>query len=168
MSRERLIVVGGVAAGLSAASQARRRNHEMEIRVYEKGPDISYSACGLPYFVGGLVSDADTLRVHPPEFFREERDVQVFTHHEVVEISTSRRRVSVLAPGGGSPEDIYYDRLVLATGAEPAWPEIPGAGLKGVFNVNDLRSTVALKQHLASNSPSQAVIVGGGYIGLEM
>ena len=167
MSRERLIVVGGVAAGLSAASQARRRNHEMEIRVYERGPDISYSACGLPYFVGGLVPDADTLRVHSPEFFRTERGIDVFTHHEVVEISTSRRRVSVVAPGG-SPEDVYFDHLVLATGAEPAWPEIPGTGLKGVFHVNDLRSAIALKQHLESTTVQKAVIVGGGYIGLEM
>src|SRR5271170_5827945 len=103
MSRERLIVVGGVAAGLSAASQARRRNHELEIRVYEKGPDISYSACGLPYFVGGVVPDADTLRVHSPDFFRTERGIDVSTHHEVVEVSTSRRRIAVLAPGGGSP-----------------------------------------------------------------
>ena len=168
MSRERLIVVGGVAAGLSAASQARRRNHEMEIRVYEKGADISYSACGLPYFVGGLVPDADSLRVHSSEFFRAERDIDVFTHHEVVEISTSRRRASVVTPRGGSPEDIHYDHLVLATGAAPAWPEIPDTGLKGVFHVNDLQSTVALKQHLASTSVSKAVIVGGGYIGLEM
>ncbi|HXJ96215.1 MAG TPA: FAD-dependent oxidoreductase [Terriglobia bacterium] len=168
MSRERLIVVGGNAAGLSAASQARRRNHEMEIRVYEKGPDVSYSACGLPYFVGGLVPDADTLRVHSPEFFHTEREIDVFTHHEVLEISTSRRRVSVLAPGGGTPEEVYFDRLVLATGAEPAWPEIPGTELRGVFHVNDLQSAVALKQHLSAASVSKAVIVGGGYIGLEM
>lgn len=168
MSRERLIVVGGVAAGLSAASQARRRNHEMEVRVYEKGPDISYSACGLPYFVSGLVPDAETLRVHSPEFFSTKRGIDVFTHHEVVEISTSSRSVSVLAPGGGSPEDVHYDHLVLATGAEPAWREIPGTGLKGVFHVNDLQSTLALKQHLKSASVSKTVIVGGGYIGLEM
>jgi CoA-dependent NAD(P)H sulfur oxidoreductase len=168
MSRERLIVIGGVAAGLSAASQARRRNHEMEIRVYEKGPDISYSACGLPYFVSGLVPDADTLRVHSPDFFRTERSIDVFTHHEVVEISTSRRRVSVVAPGGGGPEEVYYDHLIIATGAEPVWPEISGTDLKGVFNVNDLQSTVALKKHLAATSVSKAVIVGGGYIGLEM
>lgn len=167
MSRERLIVVGGVAAGLSAASQARRR-HEMEIRVYEKGPDISYSACGLPYFVSGVVPDANTLRVHSPDFFHSERSIDVFTHHEVVEISTSRRRVSALAPGGGNPEEVYYDHLILATGAEPVWPGIPGTGLKGVFHVNDLQSTVALKQHLAATSVSKAVIVGGGYIGLEM
>jgi NADPH-dependent 2,4-dienoyl-CoA reductase/sulfur reductase-like enzyme len=140
----------------------------MEIRVYEKGPDISYSVCGLPYFVGGLVPDADTLRVHSPDFFRAERGIDVFNHHEVVQISTSRRRISVLEPGAGSPEDVHYDHLVLATGAEPAWPEISGTGLKGVFHVNDLPSTIALKQYLESGSVRKVVIVGGGYIGLEM
>src|SRR5579863_7527403 len=108
MARERLVVIGGVAAGLSAASQARRLNRWMEIRVYEKGPDISYSACGLPYYIEGLVADSDALRVHSPDFFRTEREIDVLTHHEAVEISTSRRRISVLAPGR-SPQEVAYD-----------------------------------------------------------
>ena len=168
MSRERLVVIGGVAAGLSAASQARRLSRWLEIRVYEKGPDISYSACGLPYFVEGLVPDADSLRVHSPEFFRTEREIDVLTEHEVVEISASRRRVTVVTPGGAAPEGVPYDHLVIATGAEPAWPDIEGADLGGVFHVNNLQSTLALKQHLTSGSVRRAVIVGGGYIGLEM
>ena len=168
MNRERLIVVGGVAAGLSAASEARRRNREMEIRVYEKGPDISYSNCGLPYFVGGQVKDADSLRIHSPAFFHSERDIDVLVNHEVVEIAAGRRRVTVLGPGGSSPEEVSYDHLVIATGAEPAWPEIPGLDLGGVFHVNDLQSTLALKRYLDSESVRRAVIIGGGYIGLEM
>ena len=167
MARERLIVMGGVAAGLSAASEARRRNRWMEIRVYEKGPDISYSNCGLPYYIEGLVPDADGLRIHSPEFFRTERDIEVLTHHEVIEISTGRRRVTVLAPGG-APEEVPYDRLVIATGAEPAPAEIDGLSLDGVFNVNTLESTLALKRYLESTEVRRAVIVGGGYIGLEM
>ena len=168
MARERLLVIGGVAAGLSAASQARRLNRWMDIRVYEKGSDISYSACGLPYYVEGLVQDAESLRVHSPDFFRTERDISVQTHHEVIEISTSRRRISVLAPGGGSPQDVPYDHLVIATGAEPAEPGIQGLNLRGVFQVNDLRSTVALKQYLESANVRRTAIIGGGYIGLEM
>src|SRR5215469_13295420 len=101
MARERLVVIGGVAAGLSAASQARRLNHWLDILVYERGPDISYSACGLPYYIEGLVPDADSLRIHSPDFFRAEREIDVLTNHEVVEISTSRRRIAVVAPGGG-------------------------------------------------------------------
>jgi len=168
MARDRLVVIGGVAAGLSAASQARRRNRWMEIRVYERGADISYSACGLPYYIEGLVQDAGALRVHSVEFFRAERNIEVLTHHEVVEISTSRRRLSVLAPGGARPENVPYDQLVIATGAEPAAPDIQGLSLRGVFHVNDLRSTIALKQHLVSANVRHAGIVGGGYIGLEM
>lgn len=168
MSRERLVVVGGVAAGLSAASAARRRNREMEIRVYEKGPDISYSNCGLPYFVGGQVKDANSLRIHSPEFFHSERNIDVLVNHEVVEIAAGRRRISVVAGGGSGPEEVPYDHLVIATGAEPAWPAIPGLDLAGVFHVNDLQSTVALKQYLDSASVRKAAIIGGGYIGLEM
>ncbi len=167
MARERLIVIGGVAAGLSAASQARRQNRWMEIRVYEKGPDISYSNCGLPYYIEGLVPHEDGLRIHSPDFFRVEREIDVLTHHEVIEISTSRRRVTVLAPGG-APEEVAYDRLVIATGAEPAPSGIEGLSLGGVFNVNTLQSTIALKRHLESADARRAVIIGGGYIGLEM
>ncbi|HKS94697.1 MAG TPA: FAD-dependent oxidoreductase, partial [Terriglobia bacterium] len=116
MRAERLITVGGVAAGLSAASRARRRAPHLEIIVYEKGPDISYSACGLPYFIGGQVVDADALRVYSPEFFRTQRNIQVLTGHEVTELSTSRRSVTVVPPGGGALEEVHYDRLVLATG----------------------------------------------------
>lgn len=167
MARERLIVIGGVAAGLSAASAARRQNRWMEIRVYEKGPDISYSNCGLPYYIEGLVPDADGLRIHSPEFFRTERDIDVLTHHDVIEISTSRRRVTVLEPGS-APEEVPYDRLVIATGAEPAPGEIEGISLGGVFHVNTLQSTIALKRYLESTDARRAVIIGGGYIGLEM
>jgi NADPH-dependent 2,4-dienoyl-CoA reductase/sulfur reductase-like enzyme len=168
MARERLIVVGGVAAGLSAASEARRRSPFMEVRVYEKGPDISYSACGLPYFIGGQVRDSGALLVHPPQFFRDERDIEIFTNHEVVELSAHRHRVTVLAPGGAPPEEIAYNHLVLATGAEPARPAIEGLDLRGVFNVNSLQSTLALKRHLESGRAHRAAIIGGGYIGLEM
>lgn len=168
MRAERLITVGGVAAGLSAASRARRRAPHLEIIVYEKGPDISYSACGLPYFIGGQVVDADALRVYSPEFFRTQRNIQVLTGHEVTELSTSRRSVTVVPPGGGALEEVHYDRLVLATGAAPARPSIPGLDLAGVFDVNTLQSTLSLQRALDSADPRRAVIIGGGYIGLEM
>ncbi|HUI42946.1 MAG TPA: FAD-dependent oxidoreductase [Terriglobia bacterium] len=168
MARERLIVIGGVAAGLSAASEARRRNPSLEIRVYEAGPDISYSACGLPYFVGGQVREAGSLRVHTPEFFRSERNIDVLTNHEAVELSAHRRCVTVLAPGGAAPDEVPYDHLVLSTGARPARPDLHGLDLGGVFHVHSLQSTLALKRHLDSGQARRAVIVGGGYIGLEM
>jgi CoA-dependent NAD(P)H sulfur oxidoreductase len=167
MKSERLVVVGGVAAGLAAASRARRVNPRLEILVYEKGPDISYSACGLPHFISGLVSDADSLRVYSPEFFLTRRNIQVLTQHEVTEISVGRRRVTV-SPRGGGLEEIHYDHLVISTGAEPARPAIPGIDLSGIFHVNDLQTTVALKTFLESGRPRKAAIVGAGYMGLEM
>jgi len=165
---ERLIVIGGVAAGLSAASRARRVNPWLEIVVYEKGPDISYSACGLPYFIGGSVPQADSLRVYSPEFFQNQRNIRVLTGHEVTEINTSRHRVTVIPPGGAAPEEPHYDHLLIATGAEPARPKIQGFDRRGVFHVNDLQSTLALQRYLEVERPRRAVIVGGGYIGLEM
>ena len=167
MPAERLIVIGGVAAGLSAASQARRVDPRLEIWVYERGPDISYSACGLPYLLSGRAGSADALRVYSPEFFHARRNIRVLPNHEVTEVSTGRRRLSVIPPGGGL-EDVHYDRLVLATGAEPARPEAPGANLAGIFHVNDLASTLRLKQFLETERPRAAVVAGGGYIGLEM
>jgi CoA-dependent NAD(P)H sulfur oxidoreductase len=168
MVSERLVVVGGVAAGLSAASRARRVNPHLEIQVYEKGPDISYSACGLPYFIAGQVREADALRVYSPEFFRTRRNIQVLINHEVTEISPPRRRITVIPPEGGDIQEVHYDRLVIATGAEPARPSIPGLDLRGVFHVNDLQSTLALKRFLQAERPRTAAIIGGGYIGLEM
>jgi CoA-dependent NAD(P)H sulfur oxidoreductase len=166
MFSERLVVVGGVAAGLSAASAARRANPRLEIVVYEKGPDISYSACGLPYFISGAVRQADDLRVYSPEFFRERRNIQVLTHHEVGEISPSRHRATV-AGAGGRETEVHYDHLILATGAEPDRPEIPGIDLPGVFHLNDLQSALALRRFLEAERPAKTVIIGGGYIGLE-
>ncbi|HET7840761.1 MAG TPA: FAD-dependent oxidoreductase, partial [Terriglobia bacterium] len=167
MNSERLVVIGGVAAGLAAASRARRVNPRMEILVFEKGPDISYSACGLPHFIAGLVPDADALRVYSPEFFQTRRNIQVFTGREVTELSVGRRRVTVAVRGAGL-EEIHYDRLVISTGAEPARPAIPGLDLRGVFHVNDLQATIALMKHLETARPRKAAIIGAGYIGLEM
>jgi CoA-dependent NAD(P)H sulfur oxidoreductase len=167
MNSDRLVVIGGVAAGLAAASRARRVNPRMEILVFEKGPDISYSACGLPHFISGLVPDADALRVYSPEFFLTRRNIHVHTQHEVTEISPGRRRVTVAKRGSGL-EEVHYDRLMVSTGAEPARPAIPGLDLRGVFHVNDLQATLGLKKHLETVRPRKAAIIGAGYIGLEM
>ncbi len=169
-------MVGGVAAGLSAASQARRVSPELEIRVYEKGADISYSACGLPYFIAGQVADADSLRVHSPEFFYSKRNIRVYTGHEVTSLSPGRRRVTVTQSSGQAsgqasgqgPAEVEYDRLILATGAEPVIPAIPGVDLRGVFHVNTLESTLALERFLQESRPRTAAVIGTGYIGLEM
>lgn len=157
-----------MAAGLSAASRARRVNPSLEILVYEKGPDISYSACGLPNLIAGVVNDPDALRIYSPEVFRAQRNIQVLTGHEVTELSPGHRNITIIPPGGGSLMEVHYDRLVLATGAEPARPAVPGIDLGGVFHVSNLQSTLALRQYLKTYRIRTAVIMGGGYIGLEM
>jgi NADPH-dependent 2,4-dienoyl-CoA reductase/sulfur reductase-like enzyme len=156
----RLVVIGGVAAGLSAAARARRLDKSLEIVVLEKGGTISYSACGLPYYVEGRVRSADRLIVHTPEYFHRERNITVRTGANVASISHGRREVAL---AGG--ERVHYDRLVIATGARPRKPEIPSAA--NVFMLHTLEDAERLKSHIAGQRPKRAVVIGAGYIGLE-
>lgn len=165
MPRERLVVIGGVAAGMSAASRARRQNAQLEIIVLEKGEHVSYGTCGLPYYLSGQVADWKNLIVYTPDFFREKRDIDVRLNHEAVEIEPGRKTVHALR-SGSQPVALPYDKLVIATGGAPAL-EIPGASLPGVFTCNDLAGTIRLREFLDRERPARAVIVGSGYIGLE-
>ncbi len=166
MPPERLIVIGGVAAGMSAASRARKRNPELEIIVLEKGQHISYGTCGLPYLLSGQVSDPRELIVYPPEFFREKRNIDVRLGHEVIEVEPGRKIVHVLERSM-RPHALHYDKLVISTGGAPA-QKILGAELAGVFTCNDLEGTLRLREFLEEKRPKRAVIVGSGYIGLEV
>lgn len=165
MARERLLVIGGVAAGMSAASRARRLNSQFEIVVLEKGEHVSYGACGLPYYLSGQIADWKDLIVYTPEYFREKRDIDVRLHHEATEIVPGRKLVHALGPGS-EPVPFGYDKLVIATGGAPTL-KIPGADLYGVFTCNDLAGTIRLRQFLDEKRPGRAVIVGAGYIALE-
>ena len=155
----RLLVIGGVAAGLSAASRARRIDPGLEIVVLEKGPDISYGACGLPYYLEGRVRRAADLTVYTPEYFRKERNIQVRTGARVVSISHPRREVNL------GPERVHYDRLVIATGARPR--SLALAGAAHAFTLHTLEDAERLKVYLRDRKPQRAVVIGAGYIGLE-
>jgi NADPH-dependent 2,4-dienoyl-CoA reductase/sulfur reductase-like enzyme len=157
----RLVVIGGVAAGLSAASSARRADPSAEITVFEKGGSISYSACGLPYYVEGRVPSLSDLNVYTPEYFERERRIAIRTSAEVVSISHARRRVVL---SGGRQE--RYDKLVIATGAS-CRAAIAGSDQPHVFSLNTPAQALRLREHLRSRQPGRAAIVGGGYIGLE-
>jgi NADPH-dependent 2,4-dienoyl-CoA reductase/sulfur reductase-like enzyme len=160
----RLLVIGGVAAGLSAAARARRIDPGLEIVVLEKGATISYGACGLPYYLEGRVRRAEQLIVHTPEYFRKERNIEVRTGARVVSISHPRREVALDGAGG---ERVHYDRLVIATGARPRATDFEGANLPDVFTLHTLEDAERLKAYLRDKRPKQAVVMGAGYIGLE-
>jgi Uncharacterized NAD(FAD)-dependent dehydrogenases len=158
----RLVIIGGVAAGLSCATRARRIDPTLQITVLEKGPVVSYGACGLPYFVEGQVRSLDELVVYTPDYFARERNIEVRTSAEVVEIRHSSREVIL-----GSGERLPYDKLAIATGARPDLSAIEGAGLPNVFTLHTMDDAARLLQFITSNQPKSATVIGGGYIGLE-
>jgi len=158
----RLVVIGGVAAGLSAAARARRIDLGLEIVVLEQGREISYGACGLPYFIEGRIPRSEDLIVHTPEYFRQERRIEVRTGARVTAISHARREVTL--EGG---ERLHYDRLVIATGARSRSLQLAGAQTPPVFHLKTLQDAEQLGSFLRSQRPKRALVAGAGYIGLE-
>jgi NADPH-dependent 2,4-dienoyl-CoA reductase/sulfur reductase-like enzyme len=164
---ERIVVVGGVAAGMSAAAKAKRTNRSQEVIAFEKGPYISYAACGMPYFLAGDVPAQSDLVVRTPEQMAKQ-GVDVRTKHMVLEIDPAAQQVAVRDLDARRQLSVSYDNLVIATGARPFMPRVPGSELRGVFGLRSLESGLRLQQYLADVKPTRAVIVGGGYIGVEM
>ncbi|GAA3078654.1 MULTISPECIES: FAD-dependent oxidoreductase [Streptomyces] len=169
MAAERLVVVGGDAAGMSAASQARRMKGpaELEIVAFERGHFTSYSACGIPYWIGGQVAGPDALIARTPEEHRA-RGIDLRTRTEVVELDVAGQRVHARDLDSGAQSWTGYDRLVLATGARPVRPRLPGIGAHGVHGVQTLDDGRRLMDTLERREIRRAVVVGAGYIGVEM
>jgi len=165
---ERLIVIGGDAAGMSAASVARRRRPDLEIVALEKGSYTSYSACGIPYVVGGEVGSLDELVARTPQQFRSEYRIDVRMGHEVIGIDLSARRVTVRDHNHRRDLTLGFDQLHIATGARPIRPPLPGIDAGFVHGVQTLDDAAHLLAHAKASGSSQVVVVGGGYIGLEM
>jgi CoA-dependent NAD(P)H sulfur oxidoreductase len=157
-----LVVIGGNAAGLSAAARARRIDPRLPVVVLEKGPVISYGACGLPYLVEGRVHAAQQLIVYTPEYFRKERNIEVRTGARVVAITHPRREVQL-----ESGERLRYDRLVLSTGARCDTSGISGAAEPHVFSLHTLEDAERMRQFIRDKRPATAAVVGAGYIGVE-
>jgi CoA-dependent NAD(P)H sulfur oxidoreductase len=157
-----LVVIGGVAAGMSAAARARRIDARLEILVLEKGPVVSYGACGLPYLVEGRVGKPEDLVVYTPEYFRKERNIEVRTNAPVASIAHARRELAL-----ESGARVRYDRLVVATGARPDLHRLPGAAQPNVFSLHTFEDGVRMRAFLAEKRPRRAVVIGAGYIGLE-
>ncbi|WP_425473710.1 FAD-dependent oxidoreductase [Streptomyces tailanensis] len=168
-ARERLVVIGGDAAGMSAASQARRLRgpDELEIVAFERGHFSSFSACGIPYWVGGDVPERDRLIARSPEEHRA-RDIDLRMRTEVVEIDFAGARVRARDVDSGAESWTSYDKLVVATGARPIRPDLPGIDAPGVHGVQTLDDGQALLDTLSATAGRRAVVVGAGYIGVEM
>ncbi|MFG1927659.1 FAD-dependent oxidoreductase [Cryptosporangium sp. NPDC048952] len=160
---ERLIVVGADAAGMSAASQARRRrdHRDLSILAFERGVHTSYSACGIPYWIGGLIEEQDDLVARTPEQHRE-RAIDVRTGHTVTNIDLDKRTVTA------NGESHHFDQLMIATGGEPVLPDWSGIHGKGVHGVQTLDDGDAVSASLVARKAERAVVIGGGYIGVEM
>lgn len=166
MAREQLLIIGGVAAGMSAASRARKRNAQLAITVLEKGPHVAYAACGLPYLLSGQVATPEALVVYTADFFRERRNIDVRLGCEAVAIHTGSKTVEALLDGS-RPVRFAYDKLILTAGGGPA--SAPrGSDLSNVFTCNDLAGTLRLRSYIEQHTPRRAVILGSGYIGLEV
>ncbi len=163
----KLVIIGAVAAGTSAAAKARRNDETAEIVIYEKDTDISYSACGMPYYLAGLIRNLEALSPRNPAYFRDKYDVNIRTGHEVLEIQPDRNTLLVRNLDTGEVFPDTYDTLILATGARAVLPPLPGLFLPHVFPLRTLNDMNRIDTFLKSASPKRAVILGTGFIGLE-
>lgn len=163
----KLLIVGGVAGGASAAARARRLSEDAEIILFERGPDVSFANCGLPYYIGGEIADRDKLLVAKPQLLRTRFRLDVRTLSSVEAIDRAAKTIRVRDLASDREYDESYDRLILATGAAPFRPMIPGMDLRGVFTLRNLEDTDRIKRHV-DQGVKQAVLLGGGFISLEL
>lgn len=161
------IIIGGVAGGATAAARIRRIAEHDEIILFEKGEYISYANCGLPYYIGGTIEDRDKLLVQTPEAFRQRFSIDVRINSEVTAVYPDRKRVQVRTSDGKTYEE-SYDRLLLSPGAVPFRPDLPGIDQPGIFTLRNVADTDAIKRYMATHNVRRAVVIGGGFIGLEM
>lgn len=167
MGNERVVIIGGDAAGMSAAAKIRREQPERDILVLERTDFTSYSACGIPYYIGGLVEDSDDLVARSPETFRDKYEIDVRVRHEVTSVDIENQRVMIKKDQSFEFSE-SYDQLLIATGARPFCPVVPHADSEGIFGLTTLASGLRVQKFIEDNEPRRAVVVGGGYIGLEM
>lgn len=164
----RLVIIGAVAAGTSAAAKARRNNEQAEIVIYEKDSFISYSGCGMPYFIGGEVDSIDDLTPRNPAFFKSKYNVDIFTLHEVLSINPNQKTLEVKDLTSGEVFTDQYDKLIIATGASSVIPPIKGADNGNVFTLRNINDMIRIKNFIDQNTPQTAAIIGTGFIGLEV
>lgn len=164
----KVLIVGGVAGGASATARLRRNDEHAQIILFERGQYISFANCGLPYYIGDVITDKTKLTLQTPESFHERFNVDVRTGSEVISIDRQNKRVTVKKAEDGSVYEESYDKLILSPGAEPIRPRMPGFDGKRVFTLRSIPDTYAIKAFCQKNEPKSAVVIGGGYIGIEI
>lgn len=168
MSNLKVCIVGGVAGGASAAARLRRLNEEADITIYERSGYISYANCGLPYYIGGVIQEESALTLQTPQSFSKRFHVQVKVLHEVTAIDPKNKTIRVHPLQGGEDFTDTYDKLILSPGARPFIPALPGIDSPQIFTLRTVEDTLHINSWIQQNQPRSAVVVGGGFIGLEM
>lgn len=164
----KVVIIGGVAGGATAAARIRRLNEQAEIVVFERSGYISYANCGLPYYIGGTITDKGDLTLQTPESFYQRFRVNMRVHHEVVSINKENKTVTVKNLESGEVFDESYDKLIISTGAKPIKPSFDGMAADNIFTLRTVEDTFKIKEYVDANKPRTAVIAGGGFIGLEV
>ena len=164
----KVIIIGGVAAGATAAARIRRLDEKAEIKVFERTGYISYANCGLPYYIGDVITDPVQLTLQTPESFFTRFRIDIKVHHEVTAIHPDSKTVSVRNLETGDEFTEAYDKLILAPGAKPAQPKLPGIGIDRLFTLRTVEDTFRIREYIRENRPESAVLAGGGFISLEL
>ncbi len=162
------VIIGGVAGGATAAARLRRLDENAEIIIFERSGYVSYANCGLPYYIGGVITDSEELTLQTPESFRERFNIDVRVRHEVLAINPQEKTVSVQNLISGEIFDEPYDKLILSPGAKPVLPDMEGVDMDRVFTLRTVEDTFRIHEYIKTHDVKTAVIAGGGYIGLEM
>ena len=164
----KVVIVGGVAGGATAAARLRRLDEQAEIVVFERSGFVSYANCGLPYYIGDVITAPEELTLQTPESFFARFRVNMKVRHEVKAIHPDRKTVSVKNLETGEEFEESYDKLILSPGAKPAQPRLPGVGLENLFTLRTVEDTFRIKDHINKHNPKSVVLAGGGFIGLEL
>lgn len=164
----KVVIVGGVAGGATAAARIRRLDERAEITVFERSGYISYANCGLPYYIGDVISDSGELTLQTPESFFSRFRVNIKVRHEVTALHPDKKSISVKNLETGDEFEEFYDKLVLSPGAKPVQPRLPGAGIQKLFTLRTVEDTFRMKEYINNNHPKSVVLAGGGFIGLEL
>lgn len=168
MNKQKLIVIGAVAAGTKAASKAKRENPNMDVKIFTMEEHISYAGCGLPYYIGGVIKEKNELVVRTPEIFKKEQDIDIFIKHEVTKVDANSKKVYITNLDTQEKLEYEYDKLVIATGASPIKPPLENISLKNIFTLRSVTDAFSIRELVDAGKVQKAVVVGGGFIGLEV